>query len=74
MRITAENLHEFTWQTKVNLLRKIVEASIEVDENDGDDIRAVEIILGAVIEALDLGDEDDHFGTEGWKHFMGIEI
>jgi hypothetical protein len=29
--------------------------------------------LQKIIEALDNLDEDDYFGTEGWKHFMGFE-
>jgi|WetSurMetagenome_2_1015567.scaffolds.fasta_scaffold465043_1 hypothetical protein len=30
-------------------------------------------VLKKIIEALDNLDDDDYFGTEGWKHFMGFE-
>lgn len=29
--------------------------------------------LRTIIEKLDALDEEDFFGTEGWKHFMGFE-
>jgi hypothetical protein len=29
--------------------------------------------LAALIEALDELGNDDYFGTEGWRHFMGFE-
>ena len=67
MKITHENLHKLTWQAKVDLLRKIAEGAIELDQLN-DDIGAVQIILGATMESLDLGDEEDHFGSEGWRH------
>ena len=67
MKITPENLHKLTWQAKVDLLRKIVEGAIELDQLN-DDMGAVQIILGATMKSLDLGDEDDYFGSEGWCH------
>jgi len=30
-------------------------------------------ILKMLIEKLDELDEDDYFGTEGWKHFMSLD-
>jgi hypothetical protein len=30
-------------------------------------------LLKQIIEQLDELDEDDFFGTEGWRHFFGIE-
>lgn len=30
-------------------------------------------LLKKIIEELDRLDEDDFFGTEGWKHHFGIE-
>ena len=29
-------------------------------------------LLNRIIDCLDEADEDDIFGTEGWKHFMGL--
>lgn len=29
--------------------------------------------LAQIIEALDALDEEDFFGTEGWRHSLGIE-
>lgn len=35
--------------------------------------RRDEIMLQALVDWLDLLDEDDFFGTEGWKHAFSIE-
>lgn len=29
--------------------------------------------LQALIRALDQLDEEDFFGTEGWRHYLGLE-
>ena len=29
--------------------------------------------LTKIVDKLDELDEDDFFGTEGWKHYMGFE-
>ena len=38
-------------------------------------LRAVEAqkYLVRLIEALDTCDEDDYFGSEGWRHFLMAE-
>lgn len=30
-------------------------------------------MLQLIIDKLDELDEEDFFGTEGWKHFFGLE-
>lgn len=30
-------------------------------------------MLSQIVDKLDELDEDDYFGTEGWRHFFGIE-
>lgn len=30
-------------------------------------------VLAQIIEQLDLLDEQDYFGTEGWRHSFGLE-
>lgn len=30
-------------------------------------------MLSQIVDKLDELDEEDHFGTEGWRHFFGIE-
>jgi hypothetical protein len=30
-------------------------------------------VLKMLIEKLDELDEDDYFGTEGWKYYLGFE-
>ena len=29
--------------------------------------------LQEIIDKLDILDEDDFFGSEGWKHYLGFE-
>lgn len=33
----------------------------------------VEEALTGLVDALDTADQEDTFGTEGWKHFFGFE-
>lgn len=44
--------------------------NIDVDEMTGDKAKEY---LKKIIEILDDLDNDDYFGSEGWKHFMGFE-
>lgn len=45
------------------------------------DVREVELLseegakeyLRNLIEKLDELDDDDYFGTEGWRHLLGLE-
>jgi len=30
-------------------------------------------LLKTIVAKLDSLDEDDYFGSEGWKHFFGVE-
>lgn len=34
---------------------------------------AVRELLQQIVDRLDELDNDDFFGTEGWKHFFGVE-
>lgn len=44
--------------------------AIDVEEMTED--QAMKILI-LILNKLDELDEDDYFGTEGWKHFMGFE-
>lgn len=67
MKITAANLEKLTWQAKIDLLLKIVNGAIDLDEVN-DECQAIDLILETVLETLDEADNDDRFGTEGWRH------
>jgi hypothetical protein len=51
---------------KRTTMRKIDKALI--DTMGEDDLREM---MAAMIELLDDGDQDDTFGTEGWRHRLG---
>lgn len=34
----------------------------------------VEFLLETIVDALNVMDDDDGFGTEGWRHRFGIEL
>jgi hypothetical protein len=35
--------------------------------------QAVREMLQTIVDKLDELDGEDYFGTEGWKHFFGLE-
>lgn len=35
--------------------------------------KAVRELLQKIVDQLDELDQEDFFGTEGWKHFFGVE-
>jgi len=47
--------------TRTNAMKLLTRASDSLDEYDH------------LVSRLDQGDEDDEFGTEGWRHTFGFE-
>ena len=44
--------------------------NIDIEDMTGEQAKK---LLRTITEALDALDCDDYFGTEGWKHFLGLE-
>lgn len=54
-------------EAKKEILGKIVKELDHLDEEQLDEI------CGVLFKKLDELDGDDFFGTEGWKHYFGVE-
>jgi hypothetical protein len=67
MRITAEKIEKLTQEAKEELLVKIVNGVINLDLKNENETQAVDFILYCILDNLDAADEDDGFGTEGWR-------
>lgn len=68
MKITVDNVCQLNTQARIDLLKRIIEGAIKLDEINDEDQLAVLSILQGVINYLDSEDEDDAYGTEGWRH------
>ncbi len=55
-------------RTLKDICKKITETDDEWLENGN-----AELLLSAIIDALEEGSQDDSWGTEGWQHFFGYE-
>jgi len=66
MKITAEKINKLTLEAQKELLDKIIQGIKDHDARYDDN--SVAAILTNMIMWLDEYDEDDYFGTEGWRH------
>lgn len=66
------NINKLNDETRLKLLKTICEfiSNAEEDVLDG----LVDSILTPLVEVLDELGDDDAFGTEGWKHLMGVDL
>lgn len=46
---------------------------IEYDQSDRAQVKLFLNVVQEMIELLNEADMDDYFGTEGWKHRLGLE-
>jgi len=51
----------------------IIRGKVLVGHANRDEVLSVFAHLDAIENALDEGDDMDMFGTEGWRHWMGME-
>lgn len=68
MKITADNVDALKESAQRSLLTRILNGLQE--EADANDPQTVLIVL---LAALDAADEEDMFGTEGWRHRFSID-
>ena len=66
------NIDNLTLETKKELFNRIVDSLN--DKIDSGEINEIyDDILEDMIERLDEYDEEDYFGTEGWRKFLNLE-
>lgn len=51
----------------------MVRGRAAVDAARPDDVHCLLLYIDTLHGLLDEGDQDDAFGTEGWRHTLGIE-
>lgn len=61
------NINKLNDSAVKELAQKIAERIVKMET---DDLRT---LLTDFCACMDNLDEDDFFGTEGWKHFFGVE-
>lgn len=67
-------LTEVTDMKPESQIRTLKDICKKIAEANDDDLECnAEVVLAALIDALDETSEDDGWGTEGWQHFFGYE-
>lgn len=67
MMITAKNIGKLSEEAQNDLLDSIFEGLRHDAQLNG-----IDATLEFLLNALDAADEDDTFGTEGWRHAFGL--
>lgn len=47
--------------------------NIDIEDMTGEQAKKLLRTITEALDALDALDCNDYFGTEGWKHFLGLE-
>lgn len=68
MRITAASVQLLKDEAQADLLAEIFKGLTKYAE-----INSMSYVLEILIEALDNADDEDGFGTEGWRHSFGLD-
>ena len=64
------NIEDLTLKAQNNLFINIM---LGIKEHANRNPDALPVILEELVEWLDVCDQDDFWGTEGWKHSFGVE-
>ena len=64
------NIEDLTPKAQVKLLEKI---SLGIKSHIASNPSDLPIILEDLVAWLDTTDQEDFWGTEGWKHSFGVE-
>lgn len=59
-------------EAQIRALKDICKKIIETDD-EWLETGSAEVLLAAIIDALDETSSEDAWGTEGWQHFFGYE-
>lgn len=68
MKITATSIHLLTDAAKNQLFDEII-VGLRQSASNG----SLDYILEELIHMLDAADDEDGFGTEGWRHRFGLD-
>lgn len=68
MKIDSTNVSQLKPSAQKQLLIQILDGLARFVENDNLHEELSETFLETLVESMDEADEDDAFGTEGWRH------